>query len=287
MKKRVAIIGFDDVGKCHYNELRRSDEFELVGIFSKKTHENYSRINFYDDLGKLFEIENPQAVIVADGIKYLEIFSKCAKVCKYILIHHPIAKGTGAIHEMKYCSNLSGTMSAAGFLDRFNPVIMSLKKAISKEEKIYSINITRGLCEDVNLNLETLQNINLSKFITSSEVAQISKFDISKDDKKGCNNTLCQLKMKNQTLISIHNSTQYPIERFIVEVCAKSGIYFGDLIGLKLNKYTIDGQQNLKVNSDISPIKAAHSEFFELCNSNKFNSLATLDDALKAYELCV
>lgn len=287
MKKRLAIIGFNDVGKFHCNELRRSDEFDLVGVYCQKNSESFGRIKIYSDLNELFESADPEAIIITDGVQYLELFSKCVKTCKHIFIHHPIAKNTGAIHEMKYYSNLSGVMSVAGFFDRFNPVIVSLKKSLEREEKIYSINITRGFCSSRNLNLEILQNIDLARFVAASDIAQFSKFEVHKEDKKNPTNTLCQLKMKNQTLVSIHNSINYPIDRFIIEVSANSGIYFGDLIGMKLNKYTDYGQQNLKVDSDISPIKKAHLEFFELCKNNKINNLASLDDALKVYEICV
>ena len=62
-------------------------------------------------------------------------------------------------------------------------------------------------------------------------------------------------------------------------------MYFGDMLGLKLNKYTVDGQQNLKVYSDVSPVKAMLDEFYQVCCGAK-SDLSTLEDALKAQEVC-
>lgn len=286
MKKRLAIIGFEDIGKMHYNELRRSDDFELVGIYSNKCGDDYARVEIYDDINELFETTSPEALIITDGIKYFDLFSKCAKACKFIFINAPLAKSSGAIQEMKYCSNLSGTTSAMCLFDRFNPVISSLKKSLEKEEKIYSINITRGFCEDENLTMQMLYSVDLARYLAGSEVGGFFKLESQNEGKKEALSMLYELKMKNQALVSIHGSKEYPIERFIVEVAAKSGIYFGDLLGLKLNKYTAEGQQNLKVNCDISPARMAQIEFGELCKMGKFENLASFDEVLKVYGVC-
>ncbi|WP_173030822.1 Gfo/Idh/MocA family oxidoreductase [Campylobacter sp. CCUG 57310] len=286
MKKRLAIIGFEDIGKMHYNELRRSDDFELVGIYSNKCGDNHARVEIYDDINELFEITNPEALIITDGIEYFNLFSKCVKASKFIFINAPLAKSSSAIQEMKYCSNLSGAVSAMCLCDRFNPVIASLKKSLEKEEKIYSINITCGICKDENLSMQMLYNIDLARYLTSSEVGGFFKFESKNDNKKEALSMLYELKMKNQSLVSIHGSKEYPINRFIVEVAAKSGIYFGDLLGLKLNKYTAEGQQNLKVNCDISPARMAQIEFGKLCELGKFENLASFDEVLKVYGVC-
>ena len=57
------------------------------------------------------------------------------------------------------------------------------------------------------------------------------------------------------------------------------------MLGLKLNKYTLDGQQNLKVYGDVLPIKALLNEFYQACCGAK-SDLSTLEDALKAREIC-
>ena len=171
------------------------------------------------------------------------------------------------------------------FIDRFNPVIASIKKELAKEKDIFSINIARGFSRGVNLQLEILQNIDVARFITGSEIIFSNKVSIQNDDKRSETDSLFQLKFKNQTLASIHNSKRFKAERFTIEFAANGGVYFGDMLGLKLNKYTLDGQQNLKVYGDVSPIKALLNEFYQACYGAK-SDLSTLEDALKAQEIC-
>ena len=123
------------------------------------------------------------------------------------------------------------------------------------------------------------------RFITGSEIVFSNKILTQNEDKRSETDTLFQLKFKNQTLASIHNSKRFRAERFTIEFAASGGVYFGDILGLKLNKYTADGQQNLKVYSDLSPVKAMLGEFYQACCGAK-SDLSTLEDALKAQEIC-
>jgi len=55
MKKRVAIIGFGNDAKHYYNELRRSEHFELAAIFDGvQNSEICGRIPVYDNINDLW-----------------------------------------------------------------------------------------------------------------------------------------------------------------------------------------------------------------------------------------
>ena len=192
---------------------------------------------------------------------------------------------SGEIRELKYCFKPQNIGAYVAFTDRFNPVIASIKKELAKEREIFSLNISRGFNKGVNLQLEILQNIDLARFVTGSEVVFGNKISIQNEDKRSETDALCHLKFKNQTLASIHNSKRFKAERFTIEFAASRGVYFGDMSGLKLNKYTLEGQQNLKVYGDVSPAKALFAEFYQACCGAK-SDLSTLEDALKAQEIC-
>lgn len=283
MKKRVAIIGCSNDIKLHFAELRRSDEFDIVGVYSKDLCEYATKVDVYTSLSELLQNAKPEAIIIANSLSYNDIFAKCVQSCKFVFAHMPLAKNISNIREMKYHSNLSNALCAVGFLQRFNPVIVSLKKNLIKEEKIYSVNVICKVEDEAKFELQTLHNVDLIRYLCASNVASFSKLESKDDDKKQIFNLLCQIKMKNQILVSMHISNRYPVDRFVVEVVGASGIYYADLLGLKLNKYTNQGQQNLKVYADISALKLAYTAFYELCESRNFGELAELDDALNAY----
>ena len=285
MKKKVAIIGFTGNAKIYYNELRRSENFELVGIFDGvQNHEICTRIPFFNNINDLLSSVKIDAIIVTDTHKHLNLIPKCLNFIKFIMLDPWLCK-SGEIRELKYCFKSQNISAYMGFIDRFNPVIASVKKELAREKEAFSINIARGFNKGVNLQLEILQNIDVARFITGSEIIFSNKVSIQNDDKRSETDSLFQLKFKNQTLASIHNSKRFKAERFTIEFAASGGVYFSDMLGLKLNKYTADGQQNLKVYSDVSPVKAMLDEFYQACCGAK-SDLSTLEDALKAQEIC-
>ena len=285
MKKRVAIIGFGNDAKYYYNELRRSEHFELAAIFDGvQNSEICGRIPFYDNINDLLDSVRIDALIVTDTHKYLNLIPKCLNFIKFIMLDPWLCK-SGEIRELKYCFKSQNIGAYVAFIDRFNPIIASIKKELAKEKDIFSINIARGFSRGVNLQLEILQNIDVARFITGSEIIFSNKVSIQNDDKRSETDSLFQLKFKNQTLASIHNSKRFKAERFTIEFAANGGVYFGDMLGLKLNKYTLDGQQNLKVYGDFSPVKALLNEFYQACCGAK-SDLSTLEDVLKAQEVC-
>ena len=87
MKKRVAIVGFGNRARHYYNELRRSEHFELAAIFDGvQNNEIYGRIPFYDNINDLLDSVQIDALIVTDTHKYLNLIPKCLNFIKFILL---------------------------------------------------------------------------------------------------------------------------------------------------------------------------------------------------------
>ena len=75
------------------------------------------------------------------------------------------------------------------------------------------------------------------------------------------------------------------LERFKIEVNAKNGVYFGDLIDHKLHQVSENGQMNLKIDTNNSELKAQYEAFYGLCQSGESGELSNIDDAIKIREL--
>lgn len=286
MKKRLGIVGFDDNTKLHYNELRRSDFFEVVGIFSYDKSDINCKVKIYHDLDEFLFSQKPEILVIGRDVKHQDIFSKCTKICKFILFCSPIAKNTALINEMKYCSKSDNVKAMVGFFTRFNQAVISLKKAILKESKIFAITVNCVFGDNLGFRDVTVSNIDLVRFLSGSEINQSSKFEASLSNEKSSKNISYQLKTKNEVLANLQLLRTNHLERYVVEIACESGIYFGDLINLKLYKYTPMGQQNLKVDCDISPLKIAYEQIFAIFENGDFGDIATLDDAQKVQEIC-
>ena len=55
MKLKIGIVGYNLVGKRHYMELRRSDKFEVCGVFDKENRDDACRAPFFDEFKKFIE----------------------------------------------------------------------------------------------------------------------------------------------------------------------------------------------------------------------------------------
>ena len=288
MKLKIGIVGYNLVGKRHYMELRRSDKFEVCGVFDKENRDDACRAPFFDDFKEFIENAQPQAVVLClPQHEMVEAFCQCVKYCQNILISRPIFKSVSELKEIKYAAGVNKARVCTGVDERFNPTVFSLKKALLREEEIYSISIAhfKPLCEGNIINELSLCDIDLAKNLAGSEICDFFYTQTNKTNKRLSDNVGISLKMKNQILVNITDSFCGSLERFKIEVNAKDGVYFGDLIDYKLHRVSENGQMNLKTDSLNHEIKAQYEAFYDLCQSGESSELSNIDDAIKIKEL--
>lgn len=288
MKLKIGIVGYNLVGKRHYMELRRSDKFEVCGVFDRENRDDACRAPFFDDFKEFIENAQPQAMVLClPQHEMVEAFCQCVKYCQNILISRPIFKSVSELKEIKYAAGVNKARVCTGVDERFNPTVFSLKKALLREEEIYSISIAhfKPLCEGNIINELSLCDIDLAKNLAGSEICDFFCTQTNKTNKRLSDNVGISLKMKNQILVNITDSFCGSLERFKVEVNAKDGVYFGDLIDYKLHRVSENGQMNLKTDSLNNEIKAQYEAFYDLCQSGESSELSNIDDAIKIKEL--
>lgn len=288
MKLKIGIVGYNLVGKRHYMELRRSDKFEVCGVFDRENRDDACRAPFFDDFKEFIENAQPQAMVLClPQHEIVEAFCQCVKYCQNILISRPIFKSVSELKEIKYAAGVNKARVCTGVDERFNPTVFSLKKALLREEEIYSISIAhfKPLCEGNIINELSLCDIDLAKNLAGSEICDFFYTQTNKTNKRLSDNVGISLKMKNQILVNITDSFCGSLERFKIEVNAKDGVYFGDLIDYKLHRVSENGQMNLKTDSLNNEIKAQYEAFYDLCQSGESSELSNIDDAIKIREL--
>jgi len=288
VKLKIGIVGYNLVGKRHYMELRRSDKFEVCGVFDRENRDDACRAPFFDDFKEFIENAQPQAMVLClPQHEMVEAFYQCVKYCQNILISRPIFKSVSELKEIKYAAGVNKARVCTGVDERFNPTVFSLKKALLREEEIYSISIAhfKPLCEGNIINELSLCDIDLAKNLAGSEICDFFYTQTNKTNKRLSDNVGISLKMKNQILVNITDSFCGSLERFKIEVNAKDGVYFGDLIDYKLHRVSENGQMNLKTDSLNNEIKAQYEAFYDLCQSGESSELSNIDDAIKIKEL--
>lgn len=288
MKLKIGIVGYSDVGKRHYAELRRSDKFEVCGVFDKQNTDTFCRADFFTDFKSFIEVAKPQAIVLCLPYQEtMDAFCQSVKYCQNILISRPIFKNASELKEIKYAAGVNKARVCTGVDERFNPTVVSLKRALAREEEVYSINIAhfKPSHEGNIINELSLCDIDLAKTLVESEICEFSCMQTNKTNTRSSDNAIINFKSKNQILVSIADSFCGSFERFGIEVNAKSGVYFGDLIHYRLHQLTEDGQINLKIDAQMNELRAQYDAFYDLCQSGDSDELSSVDDAIKIKEL--
>lgn len=288
MKLKIGIVGFKDVGKTHYSELRRLNKFDVCGIYDKNDNCDFSRVEIYSDFSKFIDEAQPEIIVICvDESEILSTFNECVKFVKNIIIATPIFKSINDIREIKYNTNVNKINVYLAFNSVFNQTITSLKKALCRDDEIYSIDIFHS---DFNVKKDIVSglcvfDVYLAKFIVNSENVGFSYTFLNKNNQ--INNTHIDFKTKNQVLISIINSISSPVLAFNIRVSTSSGVYFADMLSFKLHQINSNGQINLKVNSDESEIKMLYENFYNFMQNGENLGLVSLDEMIKIKELFI
>jgi predicted dehydrogenase len=147
----VAVIGIGAMGKSHVRNYSNIDSANLVAICdideekAKQIAKEYNT-NYYTNCSEMLEKEKIDAVSVCVPTKYhKEIAVGVLKNKIHVLVEKPIATTVEEAEEMINHADKNNVKLMVGHIERFNPVVMELKKRVAGNElgKIYKVNCSR------------------------------------------------------------------------------------------------------------------------------------------------
>jgi len=281
MKKKIALIGIDKPGARHFNELKRSGIFELVGICDENKKGDYAKFEFFSTIDSMLAKTEPEAMIIATNNQQA-IVQKCMKSVKNILIDRPKFNSLEDVRVLQYMIHTNGLNLSFFAPWRLNPTTASILRELEKEEKIYNINITYG-ANDQNYDIKEAicKNLDLLFYISKSVCGEI-KCEMPAGEKQ-ISNANYILRLKNGAISSISLNLNYPKDIWKVRIVGKSGLYVADLVGFAMYKITPEGRINLKVDKNDQNIALSQQNFADSCEK-KENQNANIDDVLKIWE---
>lgn len=286
MKKKVAIIGFSQLGKAHFDTIKRSPHFEVVAVYDSEDL-NLAKVSVFKEIGAMLNSISVDTVILcSETYKNKELILKYMKYVKNVYVELPIFQDIETLKEVIHFKKINNLNIVVGFHDRYNPVALSLNKELAKEKEIKSINIIRG--DNSNESNQDyfrefmFKNLDLIGFMTKSQIEDYIFLDNNKDDNLTCKNSI--FRTQNGTLISCLTSTNYFENRLSIEILTNSAVFFADLVNLTLYKINDRGKINLKVDNEFSNLKYEQDDFFELCKNGNFKNLVKIDDLLENWE---
>lgn len=146
MTIRVAILGLGNMGRNHLRVLSMLKDVEVTKLYDInqdiliKLSREYN-IPYTTDV--MDAVQGVDAVmIVTPTSTHYEYFKLCVDKVKYIFIEKPLASDYSQALEMRELATKNQVFVQCGFIERFNPVIIELKRIIDGE-RVVNIDFTR------------------------------------------------------------------------------------------------------------------------------------------------
>ncbi len=272
---KIGIVGLGKMGQNHFKELCKNPRFSLSALFDLNQNLALGP-PFFTSLDEFLKQELDCVIVATPTNTHLELAKRLFSRFKTLLIEKPLARSLKEIEEIKKLASSYQNNVAIGFCERFNPVVLALKKEI-KKQKILSINIQRySTYPERVLDIGVLQDLavhdlDLLYFLTQQRIlkAKILKKS-TRNDRESESIIACECEGFIASLHQSWNSSQ----RFRkIHLITQGHFFEANLSEPSLKK---DGKE-LKIGSD-SALFSEHNALFDLAHSRK-NDLACIEDA--------
>lgn len=295
-KLKVGVVGVGVMGKEHarvYSELERA---QLIGVYdqnsslTKKISRRF-RTEPFESLSKLLSVVEAVSICTPTSNHYSTATSALENNLA-ALVEKPFTKSMKEAKTLIELANKKGCLLTVGHIERFNPIIQTIKEGI-KGKKVISINITRvgplpPRVKDVGIILDLgTHDIDLIRYISGSEFKKI--FCVASKKTKSFEDAAHLIfAMTNGTIASIVTNwfTPYKVRKIEVDLMEK--LLVGDFISQEVTQYfgyKNDGSfttKNLSV-SKVEPLREELRSFVD-CVLKGASPLVTPTDGLIAVE---
>ena len=301
--KRAAVIGLGSMGANHARVYSQLEGVELVGgsDVNEGSQLAVGSSQFYTDYKQLLKTESPDIVSVCVPTtlhKKVAIYALSQGV--NVLVEKPIADSEKNAKAIINSAKKSGTKLMVGHIERFNPVILSLKNLLSSNGlKIFSINIERvgpipPRIKDVGVVLDLgTHDIDLVSYLSGEQISSVyCTTNTYTNQSKKEDSAHITISLKSGISASITTNWLTPYKQRKIEVITDKSVIQGDLKEQKLFEFTKGSNSYEGKAIDVEkaePLALELQSFVDSVNSNS-PPLVTGEEglyALKVAQLCL
>jgi len=293
---KIALIGLGSMGKNHYRILKElEDNAVIVGLCDNEPLIGYAE-PCYSDVLTMLENTKPDAVIIATPTStHKEISLQCIENNAHLFIEKPAAGTVADAREIQQAAKANNIKSCVGHVERFNPVVQSLKNEL-KEREIYTISITRvgpfppriadvGVLTDLSVH-----DIDLMRFITGREIKNQAVFKSRKIHNHYEDNAVLNFELEENIIANLLTNWLTPFKKRVIEVACQQVYLEADLITQNLTEYSGYSKQNSYVVRDChikkdEPLLKEIEAFLHYVQTGEIGSLATVEDSIITLEV--
>jgi predicted dehydrogenase len=255
---RVGVIGVGVMGSNHARVLAELPGVKLVGVADpdRKRCEHVARslgCASFGDAAELMRRGVDAVTIAAPTHLHRDIAIDCTSRGIHVLVEKPIASTIEESRAIVAAARRAGVTLMVGHVERFNPAVQSIKRAI-KDQDILSIAITRvgpfpPRMSNVGVVIDlAVHDIDLIRWFTDSEIEEIQPQTSSAVAERE-DIALLQFRTKSGVLAHINTNWLTPFKARTIHIATRDKYLIGDLLTLQVTEcfgFQPDGSYSMR-----------------------------------------
>lgn len=314
-KLNVAVIGVGAMGKSHIRNYSNLNNVNLVAICdvdkekAKSIAEEHNT-NYYTDCNQMIKKEKIDAVSVCVSTKYhKETAMEIIRNKINVLVEKPIAVTIEEAKEIIDEADKNNIKLMVGHIERFNPVVIELKKRIARNElgKIYKVNCTRlspfpQRVVDVGVIVDlAVHEIDILRYIINSKITRVYAETAQRIHSSHEDLLIGTLRFENNILGIINTNWLTPKKVREITITGEKGMFAANYLTQELYFYenefaaknfdygkgymgvTEGKMEEIKIEKE-EPLKIELNAFIDCIKNNK-EPLVTGNDGMEALRI--
>jgi UDP-N-acetylglucosamine 3-dehydrogenase len=297
---RIGVVGVGVMGSNHARVLSEMPGVKLAGIAdpdSARCAQVADRLGCaaFKDVEELLQHGVDAVTIAAPTHLHRDIAIDCAARGVHIMVEKPIAPTVEESRAIVAAARRSGVTLMVGHVERFNPAVQSIKRAI-KDQNILSIAITRvgpfpPRMSNVGVVIDlAVHDIDLIRWFTESEIVEIqpqtSSAVAAREDI-----ALLQFRTASGVLAHINTNWLTPFKARTIHVATRDKYLIGDLLTLQVTEcfgFQPDGSYSMRHLSVgyAEPLRSELQAFLAAIRSGE-SPAVTGDEAVASLEVAI
>jgi predicted dehydrogenase len=296
----IGVIGVGVMGSNHARVLSELQGVKLVGVADpdQKRREAVARnlgCAAFNDADALLRHGVDAVTIAAPTHLHRDIATDCAARGIHVLVEKPIASTVEEGRAIVAAARRGGVTLMVGHVERFNPAVQSIKRAI-KEEDILSIAITRvgpfpPRMSNVGVVIDlAVHDIDLIRWFTESEIVEIQP-QMSSAVAEREDIALLQFRTASGVLAHINTNWLTPFKARTIHIATRDKYLIGDLLTLQVTEcfgFQPDGSYSMRHLSVgyQEPLRAELRAFIDAIRGNA-TAAVTGEEAVASLEIAI
>jgi UDP-N-acetylglucosamine 3-dehydrogenase len=255
---KIGVIGVGVMGSNHARVLSEMAGIELVGVVDpeRKQREFVSRnlgCAQFGDFKSLLDSGVDAVTIAAPTHLHHDLALACISAGVHVMVEKPIAPTVEEGRAIVSAAHHAGVTLMVGHVERFNPAVESIKRAI-KNQDILSIAITRvgpfpPRMSNVGVVIDlAVHDIDLIRWFTDSEIVEIQP-QLSSAVAEREDIALLQFRTASGVLAHINTNWLTPFKARTIHVATRDKYLIGDLLTLQVTEcfgFQPDGSYSMR-----------------------------------------